>query len=123
VTLRSFFGLGHHALAPTRPTLPGGARTPATAGAPSPHLSPPVTTWVKRSRFDPIRLLSPPSLSRVMDPFANGCLREFAQLAHAIKNRDDLTSAALGQREKAVAGHGFFQPFQPKSNLIDDNRR
>jgi len=38
-----------------------------------------------------------------MDTFANGYLREFALLADAIKNRDDMISVALGKREKAVA--------------------
>ena len=91
-------------LANVVPAQPAG---PAPGAGDTAHLSAQVLTWVKRSRYNPIRILNPEYLSRVMDTFANGYLREFALLADAIKNRDDMISVALGKREKAVARHGF----------------
>jgi phage gp29-like protein len=109
---RSFFGLGNVGTDTLRMAPEPGPATLA-AGRQSPHLPPQVVTWVKRSRYDPIRRLTPQYLLRVMDTFANGYLREFALLADAIKNRDDMISVALGKREKAVARHGFvILPFE-----------
>jgi len=62
---------------------------------------------VKRSRFNPIRSLSPETLSRQLDNFATGTLRDFALTAEAIKRRDDVISVALPKREKAVSRRGY----------------
>lgn len=61
----------------------------------------------KRSRFNPIRTLTPELLAQHLDSFAIGLLQSFALDAQAIKRRDDVISVALPKREKAVSRHGF----------------
>ena len=79
----------------------------ANAGVISPHVAAQTVTWVKRSRYNPIRQLNPDYLSRVIDIWKTGFLREFSLLAEAIKDRDDLIGSCLRKREKAVSRHGF----------------
>jgi phage gp29-like protein len=66
-------------------------------------ISPELVQMVKRSRFNPIRTLTPAVLSSQLDSFAAGYLRDFAISAEAIKRRDDVISVALTKREKAVS--------------------
>jgi len=77
------------------------------AGVVSPNVSAYVAMYAKRSRYNPIRQLSPEYLSRIMDIFQNGYLREFALMADAIKRRDPVVQVATRKREKGVARHGI----------------
>ena len=61
----------------------------------------------KRSRFNPIRTLTPELLAQHLDSFGVGLLQSFALDAQAIKRRDDVISVALPKREKAVSRHGY----------------
>jgi phage gp29-like protein len=79
----------------------------ANAALVSPHIAPEMVTWVKRSRYNPIRQLTPEYLSRIIDTWNNGFLREFSLMADAIKHRDPIIQTALGKREKAVSRYGF----------------
>lgn len=71
--------------------------------APSQKIAPQIVTLVKRTRFNPIRNLSPDILAQQLDSFAVGYLRDFALTADAIKRRDDVISVALPKREKSVS--------------------
>ena len=73
----------------------------------SPHVSAWVAMYAKRSRFNPIRQLTPEYLARTIDAFQNGYLREFALMADAIKHRDPIIQVCLRKREKGVARHGI----------------
>jgi phage gp29-like protein len=77
------------------------------AGVVSPNVSAFVAMYAKRSRYNPIRQLSPEYLSRIMDIFQNGYLREFALMADAIKRRDPVVQVCTRKREKGVARHGI----------------
>ena len=64
----------------------------------------PARIWYhKLSRYNPIRNLSPESLGRQMDSFAQGYLREFAQTMEAIANRDDRLSCVIPKRKASLA--------------------
>lgn len=58
-------------------------------------------------RFNPIRQLDPTVLSRALDGFASGHLREAAMLFEAIERRDDQIAAVAAKRKKAVARNGY----------------
>ncbi len=79
----------------------------ANTGVISPHVSAQTVTWVKRSRYNPIRQLNPDYLARIIDIWKQGFLREFSLMAEAIKDRDDMIGVCLRKREKAVSRHGF----------------
>jgi phage gp29-like protein len=79
----------------------------AAGGVISPHMSAFVAAWAKRSRFNPIRQLTPDYLSRIMDIFENGYLREFALMAAAIKRRDHMVQVSTRKREKSVSRHSI----------------
>lgn len=79
----------------------------ANAKLASQNVSETVVTWVKRSRYNPLRQLTPEYLSRIIDTWNNGYLREFALMADAIKHRDPIINIGLRKREKGVARHGF----------------
>ena len=85
----------------------GAALETTTRDDVSAMVSPQTVTWVKRSRYNPIAALTPPYLTKIIDTFNNGYLREFALMAEAIRNRDDMIKVCLAKREKAVARHGF----------------
>lgn len=64
----------------------------------------PARIWYQKlSRYNPIRNLTPESLSRQMDSFAQGYLREFAQTMEAIANRDDRLACVIPKRKSALA--------------------
>ena len=65
-----------------------------------------VRTW-KQGRFSPIRGLTPEVLSRQMDNFATGYLREFALTMDAIERRDDVLQCVAPKRKGAVARSGY----------------
>lgn len=64
-------------------------------------------TQVKRSRFNPIRTLTPESLANQLDSWATGNLRDFSLTASAISRRDDVICVALPKRIAAPARRGF----------------
>lgn len=64
------------------------------------HLSP---ARLQRSRFNPIRSLTPQSLGRMLDAFQGGELRAAALLWDAIERRDDLLQGLVSKRKKSVA--------------------
>jgi len=72
-----------------------------------PDLSPQRVQVSLRSRFNPIRNLTPENLASKIDAFKAGQLREFALLAETIEERDDVLKAVAPKRKKAVARHGF----------------
>lgn len=57
----------------------------------------------KQSRFNPLRNLTPAILSRQLDDFALGYLREFALTMDAIERRDDVLKCVAPKRKAAVA--------------------
>jgi len=57
----------------------------------------------RRLRFNPIRHLSPESLSRALDAFHLGYLRPAALLWDAMERRDDVLQGVAAKRKKAVA--------------------
>lgn len=60
-----------------------------------------------RSRFNPIKGLTPARLSVALDSFYAGHLRDFALLAEAIEDRDDTTKNVARKRKKATARNGY----------------
>lgn len=66
-------------------------------------ITPDMVRMVKRSRFNPIRTLTPETLSQQLDGFAVGHLRDFALSGEAIKRRDDVICVALPKREKSTS--------------------
>jgi phage gp29-like protein len=71
------------------------------------HISDATRIWVKRSRYNPLRQLTPQYLSNVIDQWRNGYLRDFSLMADAMRRRDTQINVALHKREKGVARHGF----------------
>ncbi|HNX04515.1 MAG TPA: DUF935 family protein [Opitutales bacterium] len=60
-----------------------------------------------RSRFDPIRNLTPERLSRQLDDFHAGYLREAALTWDAIERRDDIVNAAAIKRKMSAGRCGW----------------
>lgn len=58
----------------------------------------------RRQRWNPLRNLSPETLTRALDAFEYGDLREFALLGEVIADRDDTIKSVKPKREKATAG-------------------
>ena len=79
----------------------------ANSVAESQQIAAATVVWVKRSRYNPLRQLTPEYLSRVIDYWNNGYLRDFSLMADAIKRRDPVINVSLRKREKGVARHGF----------------
>jgi phage gp29-like protein len=65
-----------------------------------------ITRFIQ-SRFNPIRSLTPEWLSRMIDGFDAGFLREFAMMSDAIERRDDLLMSVAPKRKKAIGRHGY----------------
>ncbi len=59
--------------------------------------------WGRRTKFNPLRSLSPASLTRSLECFERGELREAALLWDAIARRDDTIPSVKTKREKSVA--------------------
>ncbi len=70
----------------------------------------------KRSRFSPVRGMEPEKLSRQLDSFECGHLRDFALTAEAIADRDDILKSVIPKRKKGAARHGW------KVLTVDDSR-
>ena len=60
-----------------------------------------------RSRFDPIRNLTPERLSRQLDDFHAGYLREAALTWEAIERRDDIINAVAAKRKMGACRNGW----------------
>jgi phage gp29-like protein len=60
-----------------------------------------------RSRFNPIRSLTPELLSQYLDAFKTGHLRQCALVWDAIEERDDVLSGVIAKRKAAAARHGW----------------
>lgn len=56
-----------------------------------------------RARFNPIKNLTPDSLSRMLDDFFAGYLRSAALVWEAIEHRDDVVQSVVSKRKKSVA--------------------
>jgi phage gp29-like protein len=91
----------------TRAERPAEGVANSTVGVVSRNVSSWVAMYAKRSRYNPIRQLTPEYLARIMDIFQNGYLREFALMAEAIKRRDWTVQVCTRKREKGVARHGI----------------
>lgn len=59
--------------------------------------------WGRRTRFNPVSGLSPQTLTRALESFDRGDLREGALLWEAIASRDDTIPSVKAKREKSVA--------------------
>ena len=81
---------------PPRPKKPSGSIASAEA-----------VTQARRQRWNPLRNLTPETLTRAMDAFEYGDLREFALLAEVIADRDDTLKSVKPKREKATAARDW----------------
>lgn len=71
------------------------------------RLSPDRILQAKRSRFNPLRGLTPERLAHQLDSFNVGYLREMALTWDAIERRDYILKIVAPKRKKAVARHGW----------------
>ncbi|MCX6994148.1 MAG: DUF935 family protein [Kiritimatiellaeota bacterium] len=85
-----------------RPTS-SGVRPPSSGS----HVSSERVQSFIRSRFNPIRTLSPQLLSQYLDEFKAGYLRSCALTFEAIEDRDDTLKGVAGKRKKAAARNGW----------------
>lgn len=69
----------------------------------------------KKWRFNPLTHLQADTLSRHLDAFEGGHLREAASIWDALEQRDDLLRAVISKRKKSVARHGWT--VLPKADL------
>ena len=60
-----------------------------------------------RSRFNPLRNLTPQSLSTQLDDFRRGYLCRVAQTFEIIEARDDILRTVASKRKRAAGRHGF----------------
>ena len=56
-----------------------------------------------RARFNPIKTLTPDSLSQMLDAFSAGYLKSAAMTWEAIERRDDVIQGVSAKRKKSVA--------------------
>ena len=56
-----------------------------------------------RYRWNPIRSLTPASLSRILDDFHAGKLKQAALIWEAIERRDDLLQGVISKRKKSIS--------------------
>ena len=66
------------------------------------------TTSIRTERFsaqswNPIRSLTPQSLSKILDDFHAGRLKQAAMIWDAIEQRDDVLQGAISKRKKSIA--------------------
>lgn len=73
----------------------------------TPHPIQTLTRRTNHSRFDPLRNLTPDSLSRQIDAFESGYLREAVETWDAIEKRDDLLKSVIPKRKKSISRHGW----------------
>jgi phage gp29-like protein len=73
----------------------------------------------RRQRWNPLRTLSPETLTRALEAFEYGDLREFALLAETIAERDDTLKSVKPKREKATAHRDWNVMKREKSATAD----
>jgi hypothetical protein len=61
----------------------------------------------KRSRFDPLKDLTPEKLVAYMDEFRAGHLQNLARVMDGIEERDDVLTSVVPKSKAAVARHGW----------------
>src|SRR5436190_10458022 len=61
----------------------------------------------KRMRFNPLGSLDVSSMSRHLDRFEAGYLRDAANIWEHLEQRDDLIRAVVAKRKKSVARQGY----------------
>lgn len=71
------------------------------------HMTEGRVTQFLRSRFNPIRGLTPATLARQLDGYATGQLREIALTWDAIEKRDDVIRVVAQKRKKGVARRSY----------------
>lgn len=76
----------------------------------------------RRQRWNPLRTLSPETLTRALDAFDYGDLREFALLAEVIAERDDTLKSVKPKREKATAHRDWNILSREKSPAADRHK-
>lgn len=76
----------------------------------------------RRQRWNPLRNLTPESLTRALDSFEYGDLREFAILADVIADRDDTIKSVKPKREKATAAREWKILKREKSPEADKHQ-
>lgn len=75
-----------------------------------------------RSRFDPIRNLTPERLTRQLDDFNAGYLREAALTWDAIERRDDIVQTAAAKRKMSAGRNGWDVLTQDESARALEHR-
>lgn len=73
----------------------------------------------RRQRWNPLRTLSPETLTRALDAFEYGDLREFALMAEVIADRDDVIKSVKPKREKATAHRDWNILTREKSQVAE----
>ncbi|MBT64663.1 MAG: hypothetical protein CML13_15810 [Puniceicoccaceae bacterium] len=63
--------------------------------------------YLKRTRFNPMRGLDPMRLSRYLDAWRLGRIKNFALCAHDIGERDDVLSSVIPKRKKKPGHYGW----------------
>ncbi|HEX7860066.1 MAG TPA: DUF935 family protein [Verrucomicrobiae bacterium] len=79
-----------------------------------------VALRAKNWRFNPLNNLQPASLTRHLNAFEAGYLRDVANIWEALEQRDDLLRTVISKRKKSVARHGWT--VLPKENLADSEK-
>lgn len=75
----------------------------------------------RRQRWNPLRHLTPETLTRALDAFDAGDLREFALLAEVIADRDDTLKSVKPKREKAIASRDWKILKREKSKAAEEH--
>ncbi len=73
----------------------------------------------RKQRWNPLRSLTPETLTRALDSFEYGDLREFALLAEVIAERDDTLKSVKPKREKSVSRRDWNMMKREKSDAAD----
>jgi phage gp29-like protein len=75
-----------------------------------------------RARFNPIKTLTPDSLSQMLDAFSAGYLKAAALTWDAIERRDDVIQGVAGKRKKSIAHLNWEILSVDDSNLAKDQK-
>ena len=71
------------------------------------NVTPQRVQWAVRNRFNPLRSLTPETLSRQLENFTVGYLREVALTWDAMERRDPMLKNVAMKRKKSVARNGW----------------
>ena len=75
-----------------------------------------------RARFNPIKTLTPDSLSQMLDAFSSGHMKLAAMTWDAIERRDDVIRGVASKRKKSVARLNWEILAIDDSNLAKDQK-